>query len=44
MGLAEKKLYEQYQKKLKEMGIRRFTNKEYQEAIKNFKERSNDYE
>ena len=44
MGLAEKKLYEQYKKKLKDMDIKQFTDKQYQEAIKKFKERSNDYE
>ena len=44
MGVTEKKLYKQYQKMLKDMNIKQFTDEEYQEAIKNFKERSNEDE
>lgn len=39
MGTAEKNLYKEYQKVLKETGVKQFTDEEYQKAIKRFKEK-----
>ena len=37
MGTSEKQLYKEYQKVLKETGVKQFTDEEYQKAIKLFK-------
>ena len=37
MGTAEKKLYKDYQKVLKELDVRQFTDEEYLKAIRRFK-------
>ena len=39
MGTSEKQLYKEYQKMLKETGVKQFTDEEYQKAIKRFKEK-----
>ena len=39
MGTSEKQLYKEYQKALKEMDVKQFTDEEYQKTIKRFKER-----
>ena len=38
MGTSEKQLYKEYQKMLKETGVKQFTDEEYQKAINRFKE------
>ena len=37
MGTLKKQLYKEYKKILKEMGVKQFTDEEYQKAIKRFK-------
>lgn len=39
MGTSEKQLYKEYQKMLKETGVKQFTDEEYQKAIKRFEEK-----
>ena len=39
MGTSEKQLYKEYQKALKETGVKQFTDEEYQKAIKRFEEK-----
>ena len=39
MGTSEKQLYKEYQKMLKEMDIKQFTDEEYQKAIKCFEKK-----
>ena len=42
MGTSEKQLYKEYQKLLKETGVKQFTDEEYQKAIKRLKKQSNE--
>lgn len=44
MGTAEKNLYKEYQKRLKEKGIKQLTNKEMEKMLEKFKKGGENYE
>ena len=44
MGTAEKSLYKEYQKRLKEKGIKQLTNKEMEKCYRKLKEEGKKYE
>ena len=44
MGTAEKNLYKEYQKRLKEKGIRQFTNEEMEKCYRRLKKEGKNYE
>lgn len=44
MGTAEKNLYKEYQKRLKEKGIKQLTNKEMERMLEKVKNEGENYE